>query len=195
MNNVKFTGVNIAAAILILSFLFPWIEFLGLSFSGFSLVSKGISPGELSSYIDGTSRIFMVMLLLVPLSGALILYQNITGNMKFKGYFKPAHYIPALYLIGVIAGLYFKLKPDTHALSDAEAQKLYGDWADVAKEVTSATKDMAPGAFDILQISVYVCLIAGVYLLLAGMGKIKDKEYYKLKSSGAEEKPASEGQQ
>ena len=49
---------------------------------------------------------------------------------------------------------------------------------------------MAPGVTDILAGSVYLSLIAAIYLLLVSFGKIKDKEYYKPASATpvAEEK-------
>ena len=169
MNNFKFTGANIAAAVLILFYFFPWVNAMTLSMSGFNLTSTGVSPGMMSYFIGGLNRLFMVLAILVPLSGAVILYQNVTGNKKFEKFYKPAHYIPALYLVVGIVGLYFKMKPD--APSAAEEEMFQG--------MGRSMRDMTPGAFDILSFGIYVSLAAALYLLLVSMGKVKDKEYYK----------------
>lgn len=171
MGNIKYTGANIAAAILILFYFFPWVNAVTLSMSGFSLTTNGISPGMLAYFISGINRLFLILAVLVPLSGAIILYQNITGNKKFDKYYKPAHFIPAIYLIVGIIGLYFKMKPDVPAMA--------GQDSEMFKEMTKNLRDMTPGAFDVLSFGVYISLIAALYLLLVSMGKIKDKEYYK----------------
>jgi hypothetical protein len=169
MSNIKFTGANIAAAILILFYFFPWISVFTMSLSGFSLTSNGISPGLLSYFISGFSRLFMILAIVVPACGAIILYQNITGNKKFNKYYKTAHIVPAIYFIAGIIGLYFKMKPDAPS---AEENPMFND-------MSARVNDMAPGVFDILSFGAYICLIAAVYLALVSLGKIKDKEYYK----------------
>lgn len=167
MSTFKFTGTNIAAALLILGYFFPWAGALTLSMSGFSITSNGISPGMLAAVITGLPRIFMILAILVPLSGAVILYQNMSGNKKFEQFFKPAHFIPAVYLLIGLNGLYFKMKPDLPA--DGE----------MLGRFSRRMSEMAPGAFDILSFGFYLSLASGIYLLLVGMGKVKDKEYYK----------------
>ena len=109
MKNVKFTGVNISAALLVLAYFFPWFSAGGSgSLSGFSITTTGISPGMLSMFLGGFDRILMILIIVVPLSGALILYQNVTGNKKFDKYYRPAHFIPAIVLVaGMIAGFHF----------------------------------------------------------------------------------------
>jgi hypothetical protein len=167
MNKIKFTGTNIAAAVLILFYFFPWVSVLTMTLSGFSITSNGISPGLLSYFVSGFSRLFMILAILVPASGALILYQNITGNKKFNKYYKPAHIVPVIFLIAGIVGLYFKMKPDAPS-NDA-----------MLGEMSARYNDMAPGVFDVLSFGVYICLAAGIYLMLVNFGRIKDKEYYK----------------
>ena len=170
MSNVKFTGVNIAAALLVLGFFFPWVTILGsASMSGFSIVSNGISPGMLSLLIEGMDRLLMVLIIVVPLSGALILYQNISGNKKFERFYKPAHFIPALAIIAGIIVLYFKMKPDVSPES-------FGGYD---PEISRSLSNLSPGVFDVMGFGVYLSLAAGIYLLLVSMGKVKDKEYYK----------------
>lgn len=164
MDKIKFTGTNIAAAILILFYFFPWVSVTPLSMSGASITSNGISPGLFSYFIHGFSRVFMVLAILVPACGALILYQNISGNLKFSKYYKSAHIIPAAYFIIGIIGLYFKMKPDVPSGMGG----MYNEMS-----------DLAPGVTDILAFSVYLSLIASVYLALVIFGKVKDKEYYK----------------
>ena len=178
MNKIKFTGTNIAAAILILFYFFPWVSVVTMSLSGFSITSNGISPGILSYFISGFSRFFMILAILVPACGALILYQNITGNKKFNKYYKPAHIIPAVFFIAGIVGLYFKMKPDAPS----------GSGGEMFSEM-SRFNDLAPGAFDILSFGVYISLVAAIYLMLVSFGKIKDREYYKptLASTPSEE--------
>ena len=173
MNNFKFTGANIAAALLILAYFFPWVDLKILSLSGFSITSNGISPGILAGAVNGLPRFFMVLAIFVPTAGVIILYQNITGNKKFDKFYKPAHVVPALYLIFGIVGLYFKMKPDTSSLDNAG---MFG-------HMSSRMSDMAPGAFDILSLGIYLSLAAAIYLLLVSFGKIKDKEYYKPNSA------------
>ncbi len=46
-------------------------------------------------------------------------------------------------------------------------------------DMSSQLRNMAPGVTDILIFSVYLSLIASIYLALVSFGKIKDKEYYK----------------
>jgi len=168
MKNFKFTGVNIAAAILVIAFFFPWVSAMGnLSMSGFSITTTGISPGMLSMAVNGFSRLFMILVALVPLSGAVILYQNITGNMQFNKYHSPAHIVPSVILIAGMLMLYFKMKP---SVPDAlDGYSMVG---------LSKMQSMAPGLFDILGTGTYISIAASLYLLLVNMGKIKDKEYY-----------------
>lgn len=168
MNNIKFTGTNIAAALLVLAYFFPWAGVMTLTLSGFSITSNGISPGILAGAINGLPRLFMTLAILVPAGGAIILYQNITGNKKFDKFYKPAHIVPALYLILGIVGLYFKMKPDAPDVDDG------GMFGHMSRQMS----DLAPGAFDILSFGVYLCLAAAIYLLLVSLGKIKDKVYY-----------------
>ncbi len=176
MSKFKFTGTNIAAAILVLFYFFPWVSMSPMSMSGASITSNGISPGILAYFVHGFQRLFMILAILVPASGALILYQNITGNKKFSKYFKLAHILPAFYLVIGIAGLYVKMKPD-----------IPSGMGDMYKGLS----DLTPGVTDILTFSVYLSLIAAIYLLLVSFGKIKDKEYYKPATTPpAEEKPA-----
>ena len=170
MSKIKFTGANIAAAILILFYFFPWVDFTAISLSGFAITSKGLSPGLFSYFVSGIARLYMVLAILVPLSAALILNQNITGSTKFSKYYKAAHIIPALYLIIGIVGLHFKMKPD---VPDA------GAYGDAYNQMSASINDMAPGVFDVLTFAVYLSVAASVYLLLVSFGKIKDKEYYK----------------
>ena len=164
MSKVKFTGVNISAAILVLCYFLPWISLTAISMSGASITSNGISPGLFAYFIHGFSRLFMVLAIIVPLSGALILYQNVSGDMKFAKYFKLAHILPAAYLVIGIVGLYFKMKPDI----PEGMEGMYG-----------GVSDMAPGVTDVLTFGIYLSLIAAIYLALVSLGKIKDKEYYK----------------
>ena len=171
MNKIKFTGVNIAAAILLLFYFFPWVSITAISLSGFSLTTTAVSPGLFSYFVSGIARFYMLLAIIVPLSAAVILYQNVTGNKRFSKYYKAAHILPALYFIIGIVGLYFMMKPD---IPDAPAG--YGD---MYNEMAARASDMAPGVFDILTFAIYLSVIASVYLLLVNLGKIKDKEYYK----------------
>ncbi|MEO8416529.1 MAG: hypothetical protein ABI472_22890 [Ginsengibacter sp.] len=172
MSNVKFTGVNIAAALLILGFFFPWVSIMGsASMSGFSIVSTGISPGMLSIFVQGLDRLLMVLILVMPMSGALILYQNMSGNKKFNRFYKPAHFIPAVILVAGLILLHFKMKPDVAADS-------FGGY-DPTGSMSRSFSNLSPGLFDIMGFGVYLCLAASIYLLLVSMGKVKDKEYYK----------------
>ncbi len=172
MSQVKFTGVNIAAALLVLGFFFPWVTILGsASMSGFSIVSTGLSPGMLSMLLHGLDRLLMVIILVVPVSGALILYQNITGNKKFERFYKPAHFIPAVTLIAGMIMMYFKMKPDEPAGG-------YGGYGSMGS-MSGSLRDLSPGLFDIMGFGIYISVAAALYLLLVNMGKVKDKEYYK----------------
>lgn len=177
MSKIKFTGTNISAAILVLFYFFPWVSMSPLSMSGASITSNGISPGLLSYFIHGGQRFFMVLAILVPACGALILYQNITGDQKFSKYFKLAHLIPAAYFIIGIIGLYFKMKPDI----PSGMEGMYND-------MPNQLRDMTPGVTDVLTFGVYLSLIASIYLALVSFGKIKDKEYYKYAPGASVEK-------
>ena len=174
MKNFKFTGANIAAALLILAYFFPWVSILGGGMSGFKLTTTGISPGMLSMMFSGITRLLMVLVILVPVCGVIILYQNVTGNKKFDKYFKSAHIVPALFLIIGLAVLYFKMQPDTPEFAATDG---FGE--EYARASSRMMRDLSPGLFDILSIGMYISLAAGIYLLLVAMGKVKDKEYYK----------------
>ena len=171
MSKIKFTGTNIAAAILILFYFFPWVDVTAFSLSGFAITSKGVSPGLFSYFVSGIGRFYMVLAILVPLCAALILNQNITGSNKFSKYYKAAHIIPALYFIIGIVGLYFKMKPELPDIPEG--------YENTYNQMSAGINDMAPGVFDVLAFGVYISLLASVYLLLVSFGKIKDKEYYK----------------
>ena len=174
MKNFKFTGVNIAAALLILAYFFPWVSILGGGMSGFKLTTTGISPGMLSMMFSGINRLLMLLVIIVPVCGAIILYQNVTGNKKFDKYFKTAHIVPALFLIAGLVILYFKMKPETPEFTGGG-----GELEEYSRVSRSMMRDLSPGLFDILSFGVYASLAAGIYLLLVAMGKVKDKEYYK----------------
>src|SRR5690242_18794798 len=139
MSKIKFTGTNIAAAILVLFYFFPWVSMTPVSMSGASITSNGVSPGLFAYFIHGGQRFFMILAILVPACGALILYQNISGDKKFSRYFKLAHIIPAAYFIIGIIGLYFKMKPDIPAGMGG----MYND-------MSSHLRDMSPGVTDVL---------------------------------------------
>jgi hypothetical protein len=173
MKNFKFTSVNIAAAALILAYFFPWFSAMGsVSLSGFSITTNGISPGMLGMFLTGIDRLLMVLILAVPLSGCIILYQNVTGNQKFAKYYKPAHLVPAVALIAGLVMIYFKMKPDVPDVSN----EAFGE---AMRGMSRSMMDMSPGLFDVLAIGVYISFAAAIYLLLVNIGKIKDKEYYK----------------
>jgi hypothetical protein len=176
MNKFKFTGVNIAAAILVLFYFFPWVNFTAVSMSGASITSKGISPGLMSYFVNGLERLWMILAIVVPASGALILYQNVTGNNKLSKYYRLAHIVPFLYFVASIIGLYVKMKPDV---------------PEGMGQMYNQISDLTPGVTDVLTFGVYISLIASIYLLLVSFGKIKDKEYYKpaAATSVTEEKP------
>lgn len=176
MKNFKFTGVNIAAAILILAYFFPWFTAMGaVSMSGFSVTTNGISPGMMGMFLKGLDRLLMVLIVVVPLSGAIILYQNVTGNKKFDNYYKSAHLLPAVLLIVGMVMIYFKIKPDVPTVTNEDL----GGYGEAMSGMSRSMRDMAPGLFDVLGLGVYISLAAAVYLLLVNTGKIKDKEYYK----------------
>jgi hypothetical protein len=180
MKNVKFTGVNIASALLVLTYFFPWFSSPGQSMSGFGITTTGISPGMLSLFLSGFDRLLMVIILVVPLSGALILYQNITGNTKFAKFYRPAHFIPSIVMLLGMILMYFKLKPDLPSGNDAFAQSM--------RQISS----MAPGLFDVMAFGAYLSLLAGIYLLLVAIGKVKDKEYYTIPPDGKREEQRPE---
>lgn len=174
MKNFKFTGVNIAAALLILAYFFPWVSVLGDGMSGFKLTTTGISPGMLSMLISGINRLLMILIIAIPLCGAVILYQNVTSEKKFAKYYRPAHFIPALLLIVGLIVLHFKMQPDAPELAGGGA---FGE--EYARAGRQMMRDLSPGLFDVLSIGLYISLAAAIYLLLIASGKIKDKEYYK----------------
>ena len=178
--NFKFTGVNIASALLVIAYFFPWADGI-ISVSGYNLTGMGISPGMLSYVLSGMSRLVFVLLALVPIGGAIILFQNLTGDMRFNKYYKPSHIVPALILIGSMAGAYFKMRSTVNPAAE-QVNNLYGSFG--MKNMSAYMPQIdTPGLFDVLSIGAYITLAASVYLLLAGMGKIKDKEYFQSASS------------
>lgn len=189
MNKFKFTGTNIAAAVLIIAYFLPWV---GVGFGGFSISYSGfeITTGSQGiSMVSGFTRFLTVLALLVPLSAALILYQNVSGNLKFNNFYKMAHIIPAIYLIGGIILLYFKIKPDAPTVSESSNR-----YDEMMEGMRNTMSEMTPGIFDILRFGIYLSLIVSVYLLLVSMGKVKDKEYYTPAATPAENKPTTNDQ-
>lgn len=177
MTTIKFTGANIAAAVLVLAYFFPWVSGIpGFDMSGFKLTTTGVSPGMLGMFVTGMNRLLMVLLVIIPLCAALILYQNITGNKKYNKYYKPAHLLPLAFLAGGLLILYFKLQPDTPDYP-AEAGGLIGQ--EFNRSNTRMMESLTPGLFDILSVGVYLSLFAATYLFLVSTGKVQDKEYYR----------------
>lgn len=162
MSKFKFTGVNISAALLILAFFLPWFSVMGsVSMSGFSIASTGISPGLFAIAIKGSDRLLMILMLVVPLCGALILYQNVTGDIKFDKYYKPAHSIPAIiFILGLII-LYFKIRPERHENTNNF----------LSEDMANRFSDLTPGLFDVLSFGMYLSLAVSIYLLLVNWGK------------------------
>ena len=78
----------------------------------------------LSMFLGGFDGILMILIIVVPLSGALILYQNVTGNKKFDKYYRPAHFIPAIVLVAGMILVYFKMKPDVPSGNDMYSQAM-----------------------------------------------------------------------
>lgn len=176
MKSFKFTGVNIAAALLIIAFFFPWFSALGsMSMSGFSITTTGISPGMLGMFLKGVDRLLMILIIVIPVAAAIILYQNVSGNTKFDKYYRPAHFIPAVVLILGLVMMYFKMKPEVPDFAEADVE----EYSRSMRSLSRSVRDMSPGIFDVLGFGVYASLAAAIYLLLVSTGKIKDKEYYK----------------
>lgn len=178
--NFKFTGVNIASALLVIAYFFPWANGV-ISVSGYNLTGMGISPGMLSYVLNGLSRLVFVLLALVPIGGAIILFQNITGDMRFSKYYRFAHIAPAVILFASMAGAYFKMRSAVSSAAE-QVNNLYGSFG--MKNMSSYMPEInTPGLFDVLSMGAYISLAASVYLLLASMGKIKDKEYFQSTSA------------
>jgi len=131
-------------------------------------------------FLKGLDRLLMVLIVLVPVCGAIVLYQNITGNKKFDKYYKPAHLVPAVVIITGLIVLYFKMKPDVPEMASVGN----GEYGEAMKNMSRSMADMSPGLFDVLAFGAYISLAASIYLLLVNIGKVKDKEYYK-SSTGA----------
>ena len=52
--NVKFTGMNIASA-MVAAFFMPWLNISLASFSGYALVSNAITPGMMGMFFNEIS--------------------------------------------------------------------------------------------------------------------------------------------
>jgi hypothetical protein len=176
MTNFKFTGQNIASALLIIAFFMPWINITLLTMSGYALTTTAISPGLLAGAFDGGTRLLMLLIALVPLSGALILWQNMATEKKYLKYMKMAHTIPLIVLVIVITILVMK----TRSLGQPDYSSM-GNYGYKMPEIPS------PSVFDILGFGVYLSLAAGAYLFMVNRGKIKDKEYFNQNTSAAAE--------
>lgn len=168
MKQIKYTGVNIAAALIILLFFLPWLSAMGYSRTGLKILSLAVSPDAGETGFTGFFRFFSLLVILVPLSAALILYQNITGNLKFSKYYRLSLLLPVIYLLVFCIILYFGFKEQQRLQSFSLRHGYYND-----------TESHALGLFDILTFWFYLLFIASAYLSLVRFGKIKDKEYYK----------------
>lgn len=171
--NIQFTGTNLAAAALLLSyFFFTWVNASIISFTGFDITAKAISPGIYASTFTGLNRLALIALLALPLSAALILFQNITGDKRFEKFFRAAHLAPVAVLLVLLVGSYFKMQSLQSQMNEA-----MGSFQSFMPKVA------VPGLFDILGIGAYASLAASVVLALIGTGRMKDKEYYKMPSN------------
>lgn len=167
MKNFKFTGVNIAAALLVLAYFLPWVSANSQDGSGFKMLTTGISPGMMAMFIDGTSRLFMILTVLVPLSGGIILKQEMAPAVNLQKYLRPAFFLPVLFLGIGAAVVQYKVS--------AAFEKMYSGMGTLSSFMP---KVPAPGLFDMLGLGFYISMAAGIYLLLVAIGKVQDKEYF-----------------
>jgi hypothetical protein len=180
MKNFKFTGVNIAAAILILAYFMPWVSANGQEGSGFKMLTTGISPGMAAMFIDGMSRIGMILTILVPACGGIILKQSLAPVNSLQKYLRIAHFIPVLFLIAGIGLVQYKIS--------AAFEKIYSSMGQFSSFMP---KVAAPGMFDVLGLGFYLSIIAGIYLLLVAIGKVQDKEYFSANNTSLPRDPNS----
>jgi hypothetical protein len=158
----KFTGQNIAAAVLVIAYFLPWItiSFTG-GFSGFDLTTTSISPGFFS-------RLLLIFLILIPACGAFILWQNYSPSPQYAKYINKAHYIPLLIIVIEIIIIYMKMKSSMGgAMSDA------GIDASDLNNLGVKT----PSVFDMFGFGIYLSILASIYLFLINRGIVKDKDF------------------
>ncbi len=164
----KFTGTNLAAALLLITYFFmTWISAFSIKFTGFDITSNAISPGQYGNTITGISRLALMSLALVPLASGVILFQNVTNDKRFSKYIRIAHLAPVVAILIFIVTYYFTLK----SAQDQYSQTM-GSLGSFMPKVSM------PALTDILSMGAYIALAAALALALYGTGKLKDKEYY-----------------
>ena len=180
MKKFKFTGVNIAAALLVLGYFLPWVSANSETGSGFKMLTMGISPGMAAMFIDSTSRLFMILTVLVPLSGGIILKQEMSPKTNLQKFLRSAFFLPALFL-GIGAGVVqYKVS--------AAFEKMYNGMGAFSSFMP---KMSAPGLFDLLGLGFYISIAAGIYLVLVAIGKVQDKEYFSSDNASLSGEPTS----
>lgn len=176
MNNFKLTSTTLCAIILVIAFFLTWAGIGYQSQSGWSLWQLGISPGMLSYVISGLSRLGAILLVLIPASGALIVWQKSTStpNPQLTVWVKRAYFIPAIIAIAGIVFSFIKLNATKRAL-----EKELGGFSSLMDGLDT------PGLFDVLGLGAYLTLAAAIYLALIGLGKATDKELWKPQATNA----------
>jgi hypothetical protein len=177
MNNFKLTSSNLCAIIIVLSFFMEWVGTAGSSQSGLDLWQLGVSPGFAAMFVKGFTRIFLLLLILIPVAAGLILWQKNTAqpNQDLSQWVRRSFYIPAaISLLCLIVGI-IKLNSTKSQIEDS-LQGYGGMMKSFAPQFET------PGLTDMLGIGAYLTLFAGIFLLLIGIGKVQDKVLYQNKA-------------
>lgn len=181
MNNFKLTSSTLCAIIIIVAFFMTWAGQGVQSASGWDMWQLGISPGFASGMVSGFSRIYLLLLIAVPASAALFIWQKSTAepNAKLTVWAKRAYFIPAVItILGFVIG-WMKLRSTYNDM--AEQMEGLGELGGMMSSMMP--KIELPGLTDLLGIGAYLTLAASIYLLVIGLGKVQDKLLWENKPS------------
>lgn len=173
MNNFKLTSSTLCAIVILVSFFMTWAGSGYQSANGWDMWQMGVSPGMGAGFISGLTRTYLLLVILIPVSAAILLWQKSTStpNEKLNVWVKRSFFIPAAISVsGFVIG-FFKLRS---AYSSAMEQ--FGDLGDVGSMMQDMMpKFETPGLTDILGIGAYLTLAASIYLAIIGFGRAADK--------------------
>lgn len=170
MKTLQLTTSKLCALIIFLAFFMNWASVGFGAISGYDIWHFSVSPGMAASAFDvkGLTRIALLLLILLPLSAALYVWQTSVEqpNPKLAVWVKRAPYIPVVICLLLFVGTYLKIGS---AQREAEAQLAQlGSFRNMIPAIET------PGMTDFLDLGAYLTILAALYFALLGMKKTKD---------------------
>lgn len=170
MKTLQLTASKLCALIILLAFFMNWASVGFGAISGYDIWHFSVSPGMAGAAfeITGLTRIALLLLILLPLSAGVYVWQTSVEqpNPKLASWVKKAPFIPAIVSLLLIVGAYIKI---SSAQREAEAQMAQlGSFRNMMPAIET------PGLTDFLDLGAYLTIFAAIYFAIIGMKKTKD---------------------